>query len=432
MLWYKTNFDKMVVGKIPVSSTTDSMSKLNLNYSQYDLKWPFLLLTGFVFLIYSNTFQSPWILDDFNNILLNPSVRLENLDGESLWKAIQASLDGGRLDRPLARLTFALNWYFGGRETWGYHLLNISIHALCAFFLFLTVRALHRTPRGGRGGLDSICGEPHCGLYLGGQPDPNPGRHLYRSAHGRLGRSFLHRGPVLFHPGQIERYDAQAIRVVVWMPRQFSAGSRIQRKCRALAPRIGSGGNGILPTRPAAAPGPALVAGAGRFGCERDRPHGCFLFHKRRHAFALQLRFEILHPVGAPADSAPGSPALSQPAFLSRAVSAFDRARHRPVDLRLPSVVNAAEHLGCCPFDRPGDKELQILALLQLWRFVFLSQPSHRVLHHSAGACLRASQLYSVHVSFRAGGERFMRHAGLLPTATADACIRFSQPSSCC
>jgi tetratricopeptide (TPR) repeat protein len=151
MLWYKTNFDKMVVGKIPVSSTADGMSKLNFNYSQYDLKWPFLLLTSFVFLIYSNTFQSPWILDDFNNILLNPSVRLENLDGESLWKAIQASLDGGRLDRPLARLTFALNWYFGGRETWGYHLLNISIHSLCAFFLFLTVRALHRTPRGGSG-----------------------------------------------------------------------------------------------------------------------------------------------------------------------------------------------------------------------------------------------------------------------------------------
>lgn len=125
------------------------MSKLNFKTFQHDLLVPLFLLTVFVFLIYSNTFQSPWILDDFNNILLNPSVRIENLDGESLWKQLHASLVGGRLDRPLARLTFALNWYFGGKDTWGYHLLNISIHALCAFFLFLTVKILHRTPQGG-------------------------------------------------------------------------------------------------------------------------------------------------------------------------------------------------------------------------------------------------------------------------------------------
>ena len=127
------------------------MIKTHLKITQHHLLGPFFLLTVFVFLIYSNTFQSPWILDDFHNILTSPSVHLENLDGESLWKPVHASLDGGRLDRPLARLTFALNWYVGGKETWSYHLVNISIHALCAFFLFLTVRALHRTPRGGSG-----------------------------------------------------------------------------------------------------------------------------------------------------------------------------------------------------------------------------------------------------------------------------------------
>lgn len=126
------------------------MSKFNSKIIRHDLLWPFILLTLFVFLIYSNTFQSPWVLDDFHNILLNPSVHMENLDGESLWKTVQASFDGGRFDRPLARLTFAINWFFGGRETWGYHLLNIFIHTLCAFFLFLTIRVLHRTPRGGR------------------------------------------------------------------------------------------------------------------------------------------------------------------------------------------------------------------------------------------------------------------------------------------
>ena len=132
------------------------MLKFNPKCAQVHFLVPFFLLTAFVFLIYSNTFYSPWFLDDFHNILMNPSVHLENLDGESLFEPIRATLDGGRLDRPLARLTFALNWYFGGRETWGYHLVNISIHALCAFFLFLTVRAMHRTPRGGSGTSDPV------------------------------------------------------------------------------------------------------------------------------------------------------------------------------------------------------------------------------------------------------------------------------------
>jgi hypothetical protein len=33
--------------------------------------------------------------------------------------------------------------------------VNVSIHALCAFFLFLTVKVLHRTPIGGRGTSDA-------------------------------------------------------------------------------------------------------------------------------------------------------------------------------------------------------------------------------------------------------------------------------------
>jgi tetratricopeptide (TPR) repeat protein len=113
-----------------------------------------LLLACLIFLAYSNTFHSPWILDDYQNILDDAHIRLTNLDGDSLWKPIKASMAGERLNRPLARLTFALNWYFGGSDTWGYHLVNISIHVLCAFFIFLTVMALQRTPRGDTGRCD--------------------------------------------------------------------------------------------------------------------------------------------------------------------------------------------------------------------------------------------------------------------------------------
>jgi hypothetical protein len=90
-----------------------------------------LLLACLIFLAYSNTFHSPWILDDYQNIIDDIPIHLTNLDGDSLWKLIKASMTGERLNRPLARLTFALNWYFGGSDTWGYHLVNISIHFVC-------------------------------------------------------------------------------------------------------------------------------------------------------------------------------------------------------------------------------------------------------------------------------------------------------------
>jgi tetratricopeptide (TPR) repeat protein len=113
-----------------------------------------LLLACLIFPAYSNTFHSPWILDDYQNILDDTSIHFTNLDGDSLWKPIKAAMLGERLNRPLARLTFALNWYCGGSETRGYHLVNISIHVLCAFFIFLTLMALQRTSKGHTGRCD--------------------------------------------------------------------------------------------------------------------------------------------------------------------------------------------------------------------------------------------------------------------------------------
>jgi protein O-mannosyl-transferase len=46
----------------------------------------------------------------------------------------------------MAYFTFALNWFWGKDEVAGYHVVNIVIHILAAFFLFLTIRQLLKTP----------------------------------------------------------------------------------------------------------------------------------------------------------------------------------------------------------------------------------------------------------------------------------------------
>jgi tetratricopeptide (TPR) repeat protein len=54
---------------------------------------------------------------------------------------------GKRLFRPVSRLTLAINWYFGKANVVGYHVVNVLIHFLTAFFLFLTILEVLGAPR---------------------------------------------------------------------------------------------------------------------------------------------------------------------------------------------------------------------------------------------------------------------------------------------
>ena len=98
--------------------------------------WSFSLLFSLVLLIYSNTFQSAWHLDDYQNIVINSRVQIEDLSPQTLYQAIRPPVYN-RIWRPVSFLTFALNWYFGQDDPFGYHVVNITIHVLAAFLLFL-------------------------------------------------------------------------------------------------------------------------------------------------------------------------------------------------------------------------------------------------------------------------------------------------------
>lgn len=102
----------------------------------------FAVVTLFIIVlaIYSNTFDASWHFDDENNIINNKPLHLTELNLQNIKKTFFADWNGsGKLYRPVACLSFALNYYFGGTGVYGYHLINLIIHFLSSIFLFLFV-----------------------------------------------------------------------------------------------------------------------------------------------------------------------------------------------------------------------------------------------------------------------------------------------------
>ncbi|HPQ28487.1 MAG TPA: tetratricopeptide repeat protein [Desulfobacteraceae bacterium] len=90
-------------------------------------------------IIYSNTFKTPFVFDDADSITGNRYIRLTSLDPESL---IDAGFKSPASKRPVANISFALNYYFGRYNVTGYHVVNIIIHLLngiLVYFLALTI-----------------------------------------------------------------------------------------------------------------------------------------------------------------------------------------------------------------------------------------------------------------------------------------------------
>jgi len=93
----------------------------------------FLGIAILVFLIYSNTFHVPFIFDDEPNILNNHFIQVKSLTLESLKNAAFKSICH---NRPVANISFALNYYLLQYNLPGYHLVNIIIHIITAILLY--------------------------------------------------------------------------------------------------------------------------------------------------------------------------------------------------------------------------------------------------------------------------------------------------------
>ena len=106
----------------------------------------FVLLLTLIVLIYSNSFKAGWHFDDYHVILNNPKIQIQDLTLPSFFKTFYSHPTKDRLYRPVSNLTIAINWYYGKDNTTGYHVVNLAIHFLAAYVLFLTVLNLFYTP----------------------------------------------------------------------------------------------------------------------------------------------------------------------------------------------------------------------------------------------------------------------------------------------
>lgn len=107
----------------------------------------FVLLGLMLFLAYSNSFDVPFHFDDYNNILTNPQVHARYPHLSTVAEPFVSFFENGSPKRPLALTTFAVNWYLGKDDPFGYHAVNLAVHILTAYLLFITLLALFDTPR---------------------------------------------------------------------------------------------------------------------------------------------------------------------------------------------------------------------------------------------------------------------------------------------
>ncbi len=104
----------------------------------------FSLIVGVASVIYSNSFQVPFHFDDRPNISQNPNIQIEQLTGDRLTSLIKNSYKESL--RIFSFFTFALNFYFGGLDVFGYHLVNLIIHILSGVFLYWFILLTFQTP----------------------------------------------------------------------------------------------------------------------------------------------------------------------------------------------------------------------------------------------------------------------------------------------
>lgn len=88
----------------------------------------------------------PFLFDDTVNIVSNTKIHLQSMDFFTLKQAAYSG-DAGMLGRPIAMISFALNYYFTGTNPFFFKATNLGIHILngvCLFGLtYKIIRAYH-------------------------------------------------------------------------------------------------------------------------------------------------------------------------------------------------------------------------------------------------------------------------------------------------
>lgn len=96
-----------------------------------------LLLT---MLAYANSFPGAFLLDDLQIVRDNPLVAVPRL-----WPILTSDYWGWDMNsglyRPLTILSFAVNRLLLGADAWGFHLVNVLLHAMVVLLIFLVIES---------------------------------------------------------------------------------------------------------------------------------------------------------------------------------------------------------------------------------------------------------------------------------------------------
>ncbi len=94
------------------------------------------LLLAVAMLVYANTLHNRFTFDDGMYVFRNPAVT--NFSIRGLFEPTIAT----NIFRPVTFVTFALNWAVGGDQPFGYHVVNLLLHAGVILLLYLVLRGL--------------------------------------------------------------------------------------------------------------------------------------------------------------------------------------------------------------------------------------------------------------------------------------------------
>ncbi|MCX6234218.1 MAG: tetratricopeptide repeat protein [Bacteroidetes bacterium] len=107
------------------------MRKISVKYIWVNL----LIIAAAGFMIYSNTIKSEFHFDDLTSIIIQPRITtFKTFSDVNYWVSIS--------NRPVSELTFAVNYHFGHFNVIGYHLVNILLHVLNAWLVYLLILKL--------------------------------------------------------------------------------------------------------------------------------------------------------------------------------------------------------------------------------------------------------------------------------------------------
>ena len=96
--------------------------------------WPYALILLAGLIAYSNSLRGPFVFDDRGTILDNQTI--EQIGPDVFRPPHETSVAG----RPIANLSFALSYAWGGRDVFAYHAINLAIHLACGLLIFAIIR----------------------------------------------------------------------------------------------------------------------------------------------------------------------------------------------------------------------------------------------------------------------------------------------------